>query len=516
LKHLRVILGATGFFLLSLGTVFAVSSQEPSVNYLFRDSFYVPASLKLKYDIQEIAGFLLERDPKRGWNSQWSVVTGFQDPVLESRTLKNIRTASEAKTFLERNMRKIFFERVPIKELPLISKAGEPAPRFWVGQRAFPSLEEAQAEIAKAKSAIETGGGNFDRALELVTEFFPEETAPTQEEIQARYKMEEKIALEVLDWLQAGEKLYGPLTGVPQGEPILWQSFGDTSFRWTNLDRGGFNDQVGFWTNRMVFKGLRFLGEQTVDPYVEVTTALESQGANFTKHLDLVGGLEYRPLGRAAFLDNFNFDGIHVLRFARNYRWFIQYMERKNLTDEIAGSRDTDLWIGTDVFYEWGLDLTSGTREGRRRRWSEWIQDYVWGEYYGSYRYERTDFSTIDSFNSWILNSSAVFGLKWPSLDLPSNPINDELTIMPYVRLEHVTNNRRPKLSHQNRFFVSGGIRWMPFRSYQFANNEWLFKTKFFAEYVGIGGVHHPGPSKPADVPNRDWRVGASVSFKRY
>ena len=87
---------------------------------------------------------------------------------------------------------------------------------------------------------------------------------------------------------------------------------------------------------------------------------------------------------------------------------------------------------------------------------------------------------------------------------------------MPYVRLEHITVPRRSDLSFDNRIFVAAGIRWMPFRSYQFEHNEWLFKTKLFAEYVGVGGVHHPGGAHPADVPNRDWRAGINVSFKMY
>ena len=282
------------------------------------------------------------------------------------------------------------------------------------------------------------------------------------------------------------------------------------------MDRGGFNDQVGYVTNRIVLKGLQFIGEPTIDPYVEVTTALESQGQNFPSHLDLIAGLEYRPFSRTNAFENFNFDGLYVAKFVRNYRFFIQYMERKNLTDEITGSADTDLWFGMDIFYEWGVDLPLPWVIPERARFSHWIRDFVWGEYYGSYRYERNDFSSIDGFNSWILNSSLTLGVKWPSIPLPRNPINDALTLMPYLRLEHVTNPRRSDLAFQNRIFVAAGIRWMPFRSYQFEHNEWLFKTKLFAEYVGIGGTHHPGGANPDDVPNRDWRVGLNVSFKRY
>ena len=242
---------------------------------------------------------------------------------------------------------------------------------------------------------------------------------------------------------------------------------------------------------------------------------MESQGANFPKHLDLIAGLEYRPFGRVDFLENFNVQGLYLLKFARNFRFFVEYLERKNLSDEITGSPDTDLWFGTDIFYEWGIDLPLPWVVPKRTNVVDYIHDFVWGEYYGSYRYERTDFSTIDSFDSWVLNSSFTLGIKWPNVPLPQNPINDQLTLMPYIRLEQITVPRRTHLDYDNRIFLAAGLRWMPFRNYQFEHNEWLFKTKLFAEYVGIGGIFHPTDAH-ADVPDRDWRVGVNVSFKRY
>src|SRR3989338_3222280 len=320
----------------------------------------------------------------------------------------------------------------------------------------------------------------------------------------ARYLREEELALKVLDWLDIGEEPFGIFQVVPPGEKILWQSFGETSYRFTNLDSPNYDSQVGYWTNRIVFRGIRFIGEPTVDPFVEVTAALESNGKNFPSHLDLIAGLEYRPFQRIAYFENFNVDGLQLLKFMRGYRLFIQYMERRNLTDEITGSRDIDLWFGAGIFYEWGLDLKEPWAKKHRERVSDWIREFVWGEYYGSYRYERSDFAAIDEFNSWVWNSSLILGLKWPSIQLPKNPVNDELLLMPYLRFEHVTNPRRTSLGYQNRLFVVGGIRWMPFRSYQFQNNEWLFLTKIFAEYVGIGAVQHPG-SVSGNVPQRDW-----------
>ena len=496
-------------------TVWSQSPQEPRVNYLFRDTFYASPDLKLKYDIYETADFLLVRGQERGPTGEFAVMTGFEGPVIESRVLKNVRTIEAANAFLEKNTRKIFFERVPIKELPLARTDGSVVPMFWVGQKAFSSLEQAQSSVAEVRAIVEAGGGNFDRALTLIGEFFPEAPAPTEEEAMARYLREEELALKVLDWLDIGEEPFGIFQGVPPGEKILWQSFGETSYRFTNLDSPNYDSQVGYWTNRIVFRGIRFIGEPTVDPFVEVTAALESNGKNFPSHLDLIAGLEYRPFQRIAYFENFNVDGLQLLKFMRGYRLFIQYMERRNLTDEITGSRDIDLWFGAGIFYEWGLDLKEPWAKKHRERVSDWIREFVWGEYYGSYRYERSDFAAIDEFNSWVWNSSLILGLKWPSIQLPKNPVNDELLLMPYLRFEHVTNPRRTSLGYQNRLFVVGGIRWMPFRSYQFQNNEWLFLTKIFAEYVGIGAVQHPG-SVSGNVPQRDWFIGAKASFKRF
>ena len=106
------------------------SVPEPPINYLFRDSYYASPQVKLSYDVYEVEGLLLVEESKRLWHSGFSIVTGFNGPVLESRTLKNIRTVDEARSFLEKNSRKIFFERIPIKEVPLVQKDGALAPRY--------------------------------------------------------------------------------------------------------------------------------------------------------------------------------------------------------------------------------------------------------------------------------------------------------------------------------------------------------------------------------------------------
>jgi hypothetical protein len=265
-----------------------------------------------------------------------------------------------------------------------------------------------------------------------------------------------------------------------------------------------------------VFRGIKGIGEPTFDPFVEATWALDSGGRNFPSHLDLILGVENRPLARNVYFDNFNYEGLHLLRFMRSWRFFVQYLERKNLTDEILGARDSDFQFGTSIFYEWGVALDEPWLKPERDEWSDWVNDYSWGEYFGSYKYIKSNVGSVDSFNSWVLNSSLILGVKWPSFKLPRNPINDELLLMPYFRFEHTTNPRRSEITGDNRILLIAGVRWMPFRSYQFQDNEWLSLTKFFAEYVGIGGSQHPGAAEGVTTPRRDWIIGIKTSYRRF
>ncbi len=105
-----------------------------------------------------------------------------------------------------------------------------------------------------------------------------------------------------------------------------------------------------------------------------------------------------------------------------------------------------------------------------------------------------------------------------PGLPLPPNPIAEEFVAMPYLRLEQVTNSEF-SFSFQNYWFVAVGGRWMPFRNYKWRDNEWLYKTKLFVEYVGVGGVYNTrqGPDRDPTAPN-DWdlRFGINFSSRRF
>ncbi len=492
--------------------------QEPEINFLLRDQFFFSPDLKLKFNTYETDGFLFLKESRSDLNSEYSIITGFDNNLLETQALKDVKTVEEAKALIKRSAKLTTYMDVSIKTLSLPLPDGAVSEQFWVGQKSFPSMEKAKASIVAMKTAIETNGGNFDRALALIDEFAPAEPKEkTPEEIKADFKREEDFAIKVMDWLDVGEKLYGPFHArlSPYGEPILWQSFGETSFRFSNLEKDEYYSQVFYWTNRLVLKGIWGPWGTTFDPFVEATPALESNGIDYKSNLQLTAGIEWYPLIRSAALQNFRLGGIPLSNFIRNYRIFAQYMLRENLKNEITGSKSHDFRTGIDIFYEWGLDLELLGQKPYKRRFIDYVHDYVWGEYFGTYHYEHTNFSGIRAYDSFLMNSSLILGLDWPSIPLPANPVNDHLYVMPYMRFEHVSNANHP-LHYQNQYFVAAGVRMMPFRSFQFSNNEWLFKTKLFFEYVGVGGIAWPSANTPPDTPDRDLRFGVAFSYKRF
>ena len=167
------------------------------------------------------------------------------------------------------------------------------------------------------------------------------------------------------------------------------------------------------------------------------------------------------------------------------------------------------------IFHEWGVDLPSVT-ERKSTTIPDYLRNYTWGEYFGSYTFQRTNFSSEKKFDAFIFNSSLTLGITLPSIPVPNNPFISDLTFMPYMRFEHV-NNTQHSFPHQNYYFVAAGMRWMPFRNYRFKENEWLYKMKVFGEFVGVGKVRNW--KQDDEVPNAvdyDWRIGINWSSKRF
>jgi hypothetical protein len=226
-------------------------------------------------------------------------------------------------------------------------------------------------------------------------------------------------------------------------------------------------------------------------------------------------GVEWRPLIRNTFLENFRPWGLPLLKFAQNYRAIIEHYDRRNLKDEITGIRDYDFRVGVDIFYEWGIDLNP-VDQVPAKGFSGFLSNWTWGEYFGDYTWRDTNFTAEENFDAWILDTSVILGAKVPLIKkLPENPINDQLMVMPYFRFGLIYNTELANPA-DNRYFLAVGVRWMPFRDYRFVNNEWLFKTKFFAEWLGIGKVQNFHQDDARPWPDEDWRIGVAWSLRRF
>ena len=483
---------------------------------IFVEHFYMPPALRVQYNTWEAKGFVFVETPNRGRNARYSIVTGFGPNVLKTRFLPGFQKPEEIRKWVSENQETAAFEEVEIRRLPVGGTKENPEYLYWVGHRSFASADQAQAEIALAQSITQAEGFDFSEMVKAAQTAMrvAEEEPPVEIKTPAQFQKEEEIMLKFLDQLDVGNEIFGVLQGEGSGEAIVWQSFGETTWRMTNLDKRNFSDQVGFWTNRLVLKGIR-APLSSIDPFVESTAALESNGVDFASHLDLSAGVEWRPFSRNPWLLNYRPWSLPLLEWIRNYRFFMQYFDRKNLKDEIAASRDYDLVAGVQIFYEWGIDLPPAT-EGDPEGIPDYLRRYVWGEYFGSYRYEKTNFGSQDDFNAFIWNSSVILGVRLPGIPLPANPINDELVFMPYMHFEHV-NNTEFSFPFQNRYFVGAGVRWMPFRTYRYKENEWLSKVKIFGEYVGVGRAQNA--KQDGEAPNAidyDLRFGLSFSQRRF
>jgi len=491
------------------------AEAPPAEKNLFAEEFVLGPDQKLRYKTSENGGYVLVESSGRGGKPVFALVTNFGGGAVRMRQLAGIEDFNTAKKMLKEHTNLENFHGVEIRHLSL-PEGESTVDFFWIGHKAFESREKAQAEIASLQAAVEAQGGDFDRMVQEAQTYMapPEAIAPIHLPSPEQFEKEEKLFLKMLDALDVGEKNFGAFQGEASGEAVTWQSFGETTWRNTNLADNDFNSQVGFWTNRLVVKGIR-APLSTIDPFVEFTAAMESNGVDFANNLKVFAGLEWRPFSQNSFLYNFRPWSLPLLEFVRNYRLYVMYGDRFPLLDEIEASRDNDLIWGVQIFYEWGIDLPAAG-EGKPATVPDYLREYVWGEYFGNYRFEKTNFGSEEDFNAFIWNSSVILGVRLPGVPLPPNPINDKLVLMPYVHFEHV-NNTEFSFPFQNQYFVGAGIRWMPFRTYRYKENEWLSKVKVFGEYVGIGKVQNA--KQDGEAPNAvrtDWRVGISFSSRRF
>lgn len=493
------------------------SKQLPSPANPYVEHFFSPPTQKLESAINEVRGFSVFKNHSRAQNSEYSIVTDFGGGVLKSRPLSGLKDIKAIDDYIKKNLKVANFEGVEIRQLSIPDVKGQAKEMYWVGDKCFATAQEATKEVQSVKVAVEAKGGDFAALVRDAPVFVPPEAEqPIEVKTPAQFKKEEELVLKFTDQMNIGERLYGPFQGVPSGQPIVWQSFGESTWRKTNLSSKHFDSQVGYWCNRLIFKGIRF-PFNTLDPFIESTINLDSTSNDASNSLMLYAGLEWMPLQRNVWLQNYKpFGDIPILDWIRNYKFYLKYGDRHNLKDEILNSKDYDLIWGVQIYYEWGTELPM-LQENRPEKFTDYIRQYVWGEYYGDYTVQKTNFSSEKSFNAFLANSSVIMGIKLPGIPLPQNSINDEIVLMPYLRFEQ-TSNSSFSFWYQNYYFIAAGLRWMPFRCYRFKENEWLSKFRIFGEWVGIGRDQYLKQDgnisdKPPDY---DLRFGAAFSVRRF
>lgn len=490
---------------------------------LFAEQFFMSPEQRLKEGAGEIGGFVVTESAGPGGKPVYAIVTDFGDNVVRSRKLP-FEDMKAFKDWLDANVETGNFEGVEVRKVTFNNELYGPKTYYYVGHKSYESEEKAFSEIAMIKTAVNVNNGNFQEMVDTAEKYAFVDKGKYVEVLGERNQMilarpgdfipQENLVLKMFDGLSIGDKYFGPFQGSPNGTPFVWQSFGESTWRNTNLSNLDFNEQVGFWTNRLVIKGIR-APLNTIDFFVEATGAMESDGIDFKDNLKLFAGAEWRPFAYNPFFVNYRPWSIPILEWVRNYRFYVQYGDRKPLKDEIEGSADHDLIWGVQIFYEWGIDLSPAS-ESVPETIPDYLREYIWGEYFGNYRHEATNFGPEDDYDGVLLESSMILGFRLPGIPLPENPINNELVLMPYMRFTHV-NSTEFSFPFQNQYYVSTGVRWMPFRTYKYKESEWLSKFKIFGEYVGVGKVQHAKQDGEAPFAIReDWRAGFNFSVRRY
>lgn len=490
--------------------------EKPKPN-LFAKTFFAPPSKKSESIATDVQGFTVVHTPSRKMDAEFAVITDFGGEVVKTRYLKGLKTMDDVNDYIQKNLETSQDGTVEIRKMTLPGENGQTL--FWVGDKAFPNVDDAKKWIAQTRQQAVEIGGNFDEMVEEAqtpVEIEDEYVTQFDQASISNQKKEEDMILKWADQMDIGEELWGPLHGDPAGEPILWQSFGETSYRSTNLEDNKFNGQIGYWSNRLVFKGIRF-PLNTLDPFIESTVSMEAVPEDYKSHADFFAGIEWRPLARNHWLENYHpFGDIKILEFVRNYRFFFKYGDRRNIKDEIQ-ARDWDYQTGVQLFYEFGVELPDISKPAPEN-FSEYLEEVVWGEYFADYHWARTDFSPDKNSRAITMGDSLRLGIKLPGIPLPENPMNNEIVLMPYVHLNHTWNDNH-SYSYQNYYYVAAGMRWMPFRTWRHKENEWLSKIKIFGEWIAMGKTQYvkiDSSETPDELIRNDLRVGVSFASRRY
>ncbi|HNW48070.1 MAG TPA: hypothetical protein PKN02_11815, partial [Thermotogota bacterium] len=176
-------------------------------------------------------GFFLVPQPAPDWNSSFSIITSAKGNIITTHILKNVNSSDDARKFFLENVKLYDSYGVPIRALALETKTGKKKKLYWVGSRAFRSLNDARKSVKVVKKAIEKQGGDFEEAIRRSNEISKVPAVPAEKPPAPRTAQEEEFLLKMVDWLGFDKYLYGPFYGIPSGEPILYQATFETSYR---------------------------------------------------------------------------------------------------------------------------------------------------------------------------------------------------------------------------------------------------------------------------------------------
>lgn len=489
--------------------------KEVSKPNLFAKTFFAAPSKKSESIATDVQGFTVVQTPSRKMDAEYAVITDFGGEVVKTRYLKGLKTIDDVNDYVQNNLETSDEGGVEIRKMAL---PGDGPTLYWVGDKAFSSVEEAKSLIAETRQQAVQIGGNFDEMVaeaQVPVEVEGEYVTQFDQSYLSNQRKEEDLFLKWADQMDLGEQMWGPFQGEGAGEPITWQSFGETSWRKTNLEDNKYNSVNSYWTNQVVFRGIRF-PLNTLDPFIGNNVKMEAVSEDFKSYTDFFAGVEWRPFARNHWLVNYRpFGNIKLLEFIRNYRFYVIYGDRKNIKDEIL-AQDWDLQAGVQLFYEFGVELPD-LNQPAPENFTEYLQEFVWGEVFSNYYWSKTHLSTDKFSHDWTLGNSLMLGVKLPGIPLPDNPINNEIVLMPYLHLDSSVNSTHA-FHFQNTYYLSAGVRWMPFNTWRHKENEWLSKIKVFGEWLAIGKAQSvkQDSSENQDFVRNDLRFGVSFASRRY
>jgi hypothetical protein len=267
------------------------------------------------------------------------------------------------------------------------------------------------------------------------------------------------------------------------------EAYGDLSHRSTNFYEPNYNGLVSSSTVRLLFPRLSEVISTRI-PLPDVVTGITATSLDkieWENRTDLSAGLEWRPfdhetlpLGVAQWLYHVR---VYALVFGTHYNRF---------TPEEWRARN-DVRFGLGLYRE--CNLYRGSRAHETSAWTETWADASW---------RKTNF-TVQDFNAPTFSAVSRVGVRFPT--------DRWFALMPYGMGEFDVTSRSE--FWQNAVFAGGGIRMMPFRSYNGAFSDVLRATRVYGETMTLVYALKGSPTT-GGPPSHDVRLGATIIVNRW